>query len=145
LIQKITLMEAYLIETLRSEKISDEEILEKTENRQAESFRHLHEKFDFTNLYLLADRLESILKNGYQITFVTFPGLVNLIQLKYDKVKDEDFKAEQCTITGLQLAEAETEDLKTWLSPNWRVEKGQEGIAVKPAHIVYERNEKKGR
>ncbi|HLR72245.1 MAG TPA: hypothetical protein VK085_12560 [Pseudogracilibacillus sp.] len=132
--QQITLMETYLIETLRNEGISDEDILDKVKNKEADQFEHLHKSFDFTNLYSLADNLETILNEGYQVKFLTYPGLVNLLRMKYGKEAGKDFEKKETSIEQLKLSEEEQEDLQQWLSSNWDIKEGTTGINIVPRY-----------
>ncbi|MEI3612380.1 hypothetical protein [Pseudogracilibacillus sp. SO30301A] len=135
MVHKITLMEAYLIETARKAGVSNEEMLSKAEQQDLESLNNLHENFDFTELYPLVGKegnvFKEILEEGYKIKFLTFPGLVNLLKLKFDKVKDKDFIVEEFSIKELQLTELEIENLKTWISTNWKVEEVGKGLEIK--------------
>lgn len=135
MVHKITLMEAYLIEIARNAGVSNEALLLKAEQQDLESFNHLHESFDFAELYPLASTegnvFKKVLQDGYKIKFLTFPGLVNLLKLKFNKIKDKDFTVEEFNIKELRLTKAETEDLKTWISVNWMVEEKEKGLEIK--------------
>lgn len=50
-VEKITLMDAYLIEHVRKAGISDEEIIEAVLALDANRFQHVHDSFDFTLLH----------------------------------------------------------------------------------------------
>lgn len=130
---QITLMEAYLIEILRKNNISDEEILQNTYERKLEQYEDLHETFNFTNLYPLAEELENILTNGYQIKFLTKPGLVNLLRMKYGKISGEDFIEKDTSIEQLTLTEKEQEDLANWLANNWKMVEDNNDVSIVPA------------
>lgn len=129
-------MEAYLIETLRANDIKDEEILRKVKDKKVEEFKTIHEKFDFTALYALdeADILEEILRDGYEIKYLTFTGLVNLLKIKFDRHENEDYDVEDFTITNLQLDEEEAKTLSQFVSKNWQVTKLDSGIMIQPVH-----------
>ena len=128
-------MEAYLIEIARNAGVSNEALLLKAEQQDLESLNHLHESFDFAELHPLASTegnvFKKVLQDGYKIKFLTFPGLVNLLKLKFNKIKDKDFTVEEFNIKELRLTKAETEDLKTWLSVNWMVEEKEKGLEIK--------------
>jgi len=134
MIHHITLMELYLIETLRTNGITNEEIIKKVTNGDVESFKQLNEEFDFTELFSLAKAglLEDILTKGYQVKFMTFTGLVNVLQLKFNKNEHEDYTVENFTITNLRLSEEEIATLTQMLSNNWVVTTTGCGIMIKP-------------
>jgi len=136
-LEKVTLMEAYVIETIRHAGFTNKEMMIKIENRQLDDFQKLDESLDFTVLYSLVENnwLKSILEDGYTITFLTFPGLINLLKLKYNKHRDKDFDVSDFVISKLQLNKEQMADLETWLSANWKIKKEKEGIGIKPVHI----------
>ena len=137
MIHQITLMDAYLIETIRNAGFSGDDILVRVSKEEIEDFRSINESYDFTLLYRLfhSGKLQEILMNGYQVTFLTFPGLLNLLWLKYSKLKDKDFTVNEYVITDLNLKQNEKEDLKTWISTNWQVLEAKKGIEIRPVHI----------
>lgn len=118
MIQKITLMELYLIETLRANDISNEEIIKQVQARTIENFKQYDEQFDFTGLYALDESgiLNEVLENGYEIKFLTFTGLVNVLNLVFNKRENEDYKVKDFTISHLQLTEEATTTLTQMLS-----------------------------
>lgn len=119
-LQKINLMEAYLIETLRSKGITNQEILAKIEQGSVEGWKDLHEHFDFHELLKLNyDDLKPILTEGYKIKYITFNGMQNLIKLKFGKVKDNDYQLSEKGINNLNLSEEQANTLAQMISPNW--------------------------
>lgn len=125
-INSITLPTAYMIETLRNNGISDEQILHQIKERDVTPWDRLHSNFDFTNLVELADKdqtiFESIIRDGYTVKFVTIRGLQTLLQLKFDKIADRDYQVTETGISGLQLEESDFTELKQLLSPNCKIQ-----------------------
>lgn len=130
--EKITLMEAYLIEHLRQANITDETIKEKVKNQEAASFAHVHDTFDFTLLHDLRDDIDAIMDEGYEVRFLTFKGLYSLLQLKFNKEQDVDYDVDGFTISHLQLTEAEIKTLKQFISANWNVTEEENRIKIEP-------------
>jgi|SRR5690625_2008381 len=130
----ITLMEAYIIETLRADGLSDDEIMQVAESRRVEPYASSHEQLDFTYLYRLwkTGTLLRALQEGYTITYITFPGLVNLLRLKFNKVVDKHYQLEHYTIVKLQLSEAELLSVRQMLSSNWCLSKDNNGWTICP-------------
>ncbi|THE09375.1 hypothetical protein E1I69_22600 [Bacillus timonensis] len=122
-LQKITLMDAYMIETLRSNGISNNEILAQIEQGNVDGWQDLHEHFDFNELLKLAEQdirsFRSILLEGYKVKYVTFKGLQNLIKLRFGKVKDKDYQLTETSIENLKLNEDQALTLKQMISQNW--------------------------
>ncbi|MEI3605290.1 hypothetical protein SPD48_06255 [Pseudogracilibacillus sp. SE30717A] len=136
MVQKISLMDAYLIETARNAGYTGEDILLKISKKEIEDLQSLHDQFDYVELYPLfqSGKLKTVLAEGYQVKFLTFPGLLNLIRLKYKKFKEKDFLVDEFVIKKLVLNENEKQDLETWMSPNWRMTEGKEGIEIRPVN-----------
>lgn len=140
MVQKITLMDMYLIEVLRSHGISDEEILSKVSLREAEEWQHLHDSFDFTGLYPLdeAGVLAEVLTNGYEVKYLTFTGLVNVLDIKFGKIKVQDYEVKDYTITRLVLTDEERHSLEQMLSANWQLAVSSDSsgeITIYPTYV----------
>src|SRR5690625_7285328 len=101
--KKITLIDAYHNETLRNYQVTYDEILKAVKNKQAEKFKKYHKDFDFTLLYELQKDLKDILIKGYQVKFLTLPGLKNLLRMKYDKEEGNDYETKE---TSLEIGRA---------------------------------------
>ncbi|MEH7383475.1 hypothetical protein V7138_23660 [Bacillus sp. JJ1533] len=122
-LQKITLMDAYMIETLRSNGISNQEILTQIKQGNVDVWKDLHEHFDFNDLLKFAEEdinsFQSILLDGYKVKYVTFKGLQNLIKLRFGKEKDKDYQLTETSIENLKLNEDQALTLKQMISQNW--------------------------
>jgi|SRR5699024_1638977 len=124
-LNKVTLMEAYLIETLRSNGISNDELLEKVAHKDVRSWEDINPKFDFNGLIDLYEKDEaafkSIINEGYKVKFLTFKGLENLLKFRLNKVAEEDYELLENGISGLKVKEEELNVIKQLLSANWTV------------------------
>lgn len=132
--ESITLMEAYAIETLRGNGISNDKIIENIRANDLEEFKTIKENMDFDALVELdknAD-FESIVNDGYKVKFLTFNGLKNLIKMKFGKFADGDYQVDEFVISGLELDENQQKDLENILSANWTLSSEAGGITVKP-------------
>ena len=133
--ESITLMEAYAIETLRGNGISNDKIIKNIKANNLEEFKAVKENMDFDALVELdknAD-FESIVNDGYKVKFLTFNGLKNLIKMKFGKFADEDYQVDEFVISGLELDENQQKDLENILSANWTLSSEAGGVTVKPA------------
>lgn len=123
---KISLMDAYMIETLRSNGISDEEILAQIERGNTKAWQALNRHFDFQELVKLAETnmeaFSQILSQGYQVKFVTFNGLKSLLWLRFGKEKETDYEVMETGIRNLTLDREQLLNLKEMLSGNWVIE-----------------------
>lgn len=132
---QITLMEAYIIETLKMKGIKNEEIIKAVKEKQVADFENINDTFDYTILYSLRDNLPDILHKGYQIKFITMPGLMNLLKMKHNKVKDRDYKQEDTALLQLNLTAEEASSIKSWLSPNWTLHRENSTYSIIPAFL----------
>src|SRR5690625_2083313 len=133
-LQAITLMEAYIIEDLRKQGISNEELLHI--NEQAISkWQVVDDSFDYTILLKLAERsgdqFSLIINEGYMVKFLTLNGLINLIQLKLEKKWDADFIVHEDGISNLVVDSYEHQVVQQILSPNWKVTEQSNGLSIR--------------
>lgn len=134
MVEKITLMETYLIEHLRQAGFSDESIIEKVESGRAAEFQEVHENFDFTQLHALSDKIATLLTEGYEIKFLTFTGLVNLLQLMFHKEENVDYDVDEFIVSKLQLTEEQLKTLQQIVSANWQISTSNTGVTITPVH-----------
>lgn len=123
---KITLMDAYMIETLRNHKLSDDELLARLEKKDIAFFERIKSNFDFNELVKLHEQnpitFKSILLDGYSVKFITLKGLQNLLKIKFDKIDERDYKLLENGISHLTIEEATYPILKQMLSKNWSIQ-----------------------
>ena len=131
MIHEITLMEAYLIEALKSSDASHSEIISYVRQRKADQMQRVAQSdSDFTLLYELEGQLEDILRDGYRVKFLTFPGLQRLLLLQVEKEADLDYTLNGFTVEGLSLTTEEAEKVETFLSKNWTLTKTGETYTI---------------
>lgn len=133
MIHEITLMEAYLIEALKSSDASHSEIISYVRQKEADQMQRVAQSnSDFTLLYELEGKLEDILRDGYKVKFLTFPGLQRLLLLQVEKEADLDYVLNGFTVEGLSLTTEEAEKVETFLSKNWTLTKSGETYTIQP-------------
>lgn len=123
---KISLMDAYMIETLRSNGISNDEIINFLEKKDVSSWGNFNPDFEFDGLIKLYEqnksRFNSVLTDGYTVKFLTINGLKNLLKMKFNKIAEENYILSE---TGIQRLEIDADHLPTLaqlLSINWTIE-----------------------
>lgn len=136
MLPKITLMDVYVIESLRKKGVSEQTIIEKVRNHEVEAFHRYEEGFDYTVLYALEEEgiLEKVLQEGYEVKFLTYTGLVNLLELLFDKKENIDYQTEDFTVYELKLEGEELEKLKQMVSKNWTVLEENGFVTIKPLY-----------
>ena len=137
---KISMMDAYMIETLRSHGTSNEEMTTLLETKDISDWKKKHNKFDFTELISLYEQdkqaFQSILQDGYTIKFLTINGLKNLLKMKFDKIAERDY---QISGTGIQHLEIEVQSFPTleqFLSINWVIREHADTINKSSTKII---------
>ncbi|MFC7366501.1 MULTISPECIES: hypothetical protein [Bhargavaea] len=122
---KLSLMEAYMVESLRSKGISNEELFALVEQGDAEGLKEIEPRFDYGELVEAAqmdlEAFRSALLDSYEVRFVTFNGLKNLLRMRFGKEEERDYTLTETGIQGLQLTSHEREQLNDMLSANWQV------------------------
>lgn len=136
-VHTITLQAAYMIENLRKHGVSNKELIE-INDQSIERWNDLKLDFDFNVLKELAetdqDAYSTIVRDGYQVKFLTINGLINLIQLKFDKKRDADFTVHEDGISNLELDENQYSKLRQFLSQNWKVIEIDNRLAIRSVH-----------
>lgn len=135
---EITLSEAYMIENLRKQNVPDEAIIN-IKDQDINSWNDLDERFDFIELKQLAEanknKFTSIILEGYQVKFLTLNGLINLVQLKFNKERDVDFIVHDDGISNLVLDESDHPKIKQFLSQNWKMVEENSHLAIRLVNV----------
>lgn len=123
---KISMMDAYMIEVLRSNGISNEEILDRLERKDSSDWENLKPKFDFNELIKLFEQdkngFKSVLADGYTVKFLTMNGLKNLLKMKFNKIAGQDYEISDTGIHHLAIESQNFPALQQLLSINWVME-----------------------
>lgn len=135
-------MEAVLLESLRSNGVSNQELLNNLDGRAwEETFSTEYEAL--LNIYSQdKQQFIELLENGYSVKFITFNGLKNLLKMKFNKLEEQDYKIVDNTFELLELNPQQLSTLKQLLSINWVVDEHEregldpESILVKLKPVV---------
>lgn len=115
-----------MIETLRSNGVSNEEILTQVEKKDVSGWAAYHEKFPFKELIQLNEQdpetFQSIINEGYQVKFITSKGLKNLLKFKFGFEENEHYQPTDSGLTGLHVTDSQLSDIRQLLSINWVIE-----------------------
>ena len=139
---KLTMKEAVLLESLRSNGVSNQELLNMLNGRSwEETFSTEYETL--LNIYLQdKEHFIELLEDGYSVKFITLNGLKNLLKMKFNKLEDQDYKIVDNTFELLELNQQQLNTLRQLLSVNWVVEEHEregldpESILVKLKPVV---------
>ena len=125
----ISLMEAYIIETLKGYGISAEEvekrIAEQTLGTWQEQF-----KFDFSLLEKMEPgAIRAAFAGDYRVKFVTINGLKNLLRMRFD-IQDIHYKEVDNGLVSLSVDETIELKIRSMLSSNWTVTRSGDDISI---------------
>ncbi|WP_339251694.1 hypothetical protein NSQ43_15645 [Sporosarcina sp. FSL W8-0480] len=125
-INKVTLMEAYMIETIRSNGISNQELLTQLEQENKSVWESINQNFNYDDLIALyiqdKSAFKSILTDGYHVKFITIKGLQTLLEMKIKKTAGKDYTLSDKGMEHLIVTETELTMLNQILSKNWTIE-----------------------
>src|SRR5699024_11250864 len=102
----ISLKDAYIIETLRSNHVNDQEIIDRVEANDMTEWQ-------VSGINIVVERLVQIgkevnihfiLEYGYSVKFVTFKGLLNLLILKFYNEEELYYALSSNRIVGLRVS-----------------------------------------
>ncbi|MDW0116225.1 hypothetical protein QTL97_04715 [Sporosarcina thermotolerans] len=125
-INKVTLMEAYMIETIRSNGISNQELLTQLEKENKSAWESINKNYNYDDLIALYNQdksaFKSILTDGYKVKFITIRGLQSLLEMKFKKIAEEDYTLTDKGMEQLKVTKTELTTLNQILSKNWTIE-----------------------
>ena|SRR5690625_1664004 len=126
---KVSLPIAYMIESLRHNGVSDQELLKQVEKKDISSWESFNLNFDFNELIKLSEKnphdFNSIIHDGYSVKFLTINGLKNLLWLKFHKKESQDYHLNNYGISTLTLNKQQYLTLQQLLSSNWNIQEIQ--------------------
>ena len=118
---QISLMEAYIIETLKT-KFTYEEVEQQLIQGDLSAFEDLN--FDLALLQQLFDNNPAGLKeaytHSYSVKFLTMNGLKNILRLRFG-ITEENYEIREFGVYGVK-ADPDTErEIASILSSNWKI------------------------
>lgn len=131
---RISLMEAYLIEFLRVKELSNDSIIAKTVAKDTAQFESYYPKMDFSLLTTLAEKdhnaFKRIILEGYQVKFLTINGLKKLLELKLNKVTEQDYHETEHGIFQLQVNPDELKIIQQFVSNQWQIRVDEDRVDI---------------
>lgn len=118
----ISLMEAYIIETLKAHPYTYEEVAGFLQEGNLDVFAQDY-KYDFTLLHNLYMTDEAAFKTAYTerytVKYVTINGLVGLLRMRFGI--EEGITKQETSVTGIEVSPEVEEEIRFMLSSNWNV------------------------
>lgn len=127
----ISLMEAYIIETLKAHPYTYEEVAGYLQQGNLEIFSKDYD-YDFTLLQKLYTTDEVAFKDAYTerytVKYVTIYGVLRLLRMKFGIV--EGITQHETSVTGIEVNAEVEEEIRYMLSSNWKVTREGDTITI---------------
>lgn len=124
-IPTITLMDAYMLETLFSKGIKKEAFIQAMKEKTIDQYAEFDDSFDYTRLsssvYGKETLFEEAIRNQYTISYLTIGGLRNLLKIKYGFNDSEDYTLYDQKLEDLTIRTNQLEEIKTLVQSAWSV------------------------
>lgn len=125
----ISLLEAYIIETLKGHGVSLEEIERRIAEDQLTEWEQQF-KFDFSCLKKMdTNLLQNAFAGRYRVKFVTINGLKNLLRMRFE-IQDIQYKEVENGLLNLSIDKTIEEQIRHMLSSNWTVTRTGDEISI---------------
>lgn len=139
----ISLMDAYMIETLLSKGVEKKELAQAIQNHTVDQFKNVDHSYDYTELNEAVMGKETLYKEaveeGYAISYLTLYGLKKLLDMKFGFDEDADYTAYERKIEGLVVTPTQLDQLTKLVGKIWTVketnQKDSNSIEVSVLHI----------
>jgi hypothetical protein len=123
---KLSQRDALMIEVLRANGISDQDLLQRLKQGDIQSFQDIGGgDFDYAELLSFAQEnwevLEQAVLHGYEIKFNTISGIRYLLKVKFNKHPDTDYQNRGDHLDQLALTKDEFAALRSVLSRYWSI------------------------
>lgn len=138
----ITLMEAYMIETLLQKGMEVPTIIKKLKKGDVEDLNTFDGSFDYDDLLQAyhkdPENMKQAIEGDYKIKFISVYGIKQLLQLKYDLNEEKDYKREGNKFLFIPLDEVQLKSFHTLLSPHWKIERvGNNEAGKQKVHVLH--------
>src|SRR5690606_23038127 len=130
----ISMMEAYMIELLKTHPYTFEQVKHYIEN---DELHLLTDTYDINpeSLKILlnenAEEMEQAFAGNYEVKFVTINGLKNLLRMRFQITDDQyELLPEGNGLQSLQIDPITEQQIRGMLSSNWKVERNGKQITL---------------
>lgn len=121
----VTLMEAYMIETLLASGMEKADLIHAIKTEDLDAILQVDDSFDYLAFIKEAkddfERVEQAIQSGYTIKFISVYGIERLLNIKFALESGKDYSLEDHQFHGIKLKQDEFTDFETMLSPNWNI------------------------
>lgn len=140
----ITLMDAYMMETLFSKDIQKEDFLHTMKERKLDKYMYFDDSFDYSELNSSVKDKEdlfedAIKKNQYTISYLTIGGLKNLLNIKYGFVEEKDYILYDQKLENLTVNHKQLKEITALVKSAWRViesgKKSDDSMTISISHV----------
>lgn len=130
----ISMMEAYMIELLKTHPYTFEQVKHYIENDELHLLTDTYD-IDPESLKILlnenAEEMEQAFAGNYEVKFVTINGLKNLLRMRFQITDDQyELLPEGNGLQSLQIDPITEQQIRGMLSSNWKVERNGKQITL---------------
>ena len=117
--------EAFMVETLRHNGVSGEDIIKGLQENDVTRFQSYDTTFDYEDLHVSwtddSERIEKAITDGYQVKFLSVYGIKRLLKLMFSLEEPADYTLEEQQFVQVPLTNQQATTVRTLLSPNWSI------------------------
>jgi len=125
---KVTINIAIMIEELRKQGVSNDEMISLLHKRDSKNFVEYGEGFPDWGSFIAfyeKDQEQAVkaIEEGYCLTFLTKGSLQTLLRIKFDLQPENDYQVHEKYLDEIKMTTENFNILKFLLAPNWVIKK----------------------
>lgn len=128
----INLLQAYELLALQ-EKMTKDAIVADVDGQNMARWADIVADWPMEELQKLAQQPEDFkqaLQGDYTISYLTLPGLSNLLQKRFKLTINKHFFVTDTAITQLKVNATQEQKIRTMVASNWQVTSFEEGLSI---------------
>lgn len=139
----ISLMDAYMIETLLSKGVEKEKLVQAVQTHTVDQFVEIDGSYDYRELNQAITGKENMyqeaVENGYAISYLTLYGLKNLLRMKFGFEETTDYTTFERKIEDLVVTPAQLDTLTKLVGKIWTIkttaQKEDDSVEISILHV----------
>src|SRR5699024_8563563 len=116
MVAKISMWEAYLIETIQKSGMDKTVLLSHLQNEETAKLNDFDDTFDYADLVEAykneKQRITEAIEDGYQVKFITQPGIKRFLLLKFN-IEEKEYQMEEGLFTNVPFFQEQLATFKT--------------------------------
>lgn len=137
----LTLMEAYMVETLLAAGMTKSELVHAIKTADIDAILEKDDSFDYLKFIQEVkdnpERIEQAILSGYRIKFMSVYGIERILNIKFNLESGKDYTLEEHRFLGIELSPDGFASFENMLSPNWVITNKKENDSNITFDIVH--------